>query len=59
MSDLEDFEEQIRLEKLASEAAAKLKTKKDDDGTEYEWDESKQAWFPKVIILCVSKFLNY
>ena len=25
-----------------------IKTKTDEDGTEYEWDEDKKAWFPKV-----------
>ena len=53
MSDEEDFEEQIRQEKLAesSQDAGLLehgRTRKDEDGTEYEWDADKQAWFPKV-----------
>lgn len=47
MSDEEfDFEEQIRLEKEEKLKAAKRRV--DEDGTEYEWDEAKQAWFPKV-----------
>jgi len=25
-----------------------VKTKKDEDGVEYEWDEEKKAWFPTV-----------
>ena len=23
-----------------------------NDGTQYEWDENKRAWFPKVISFC-------
>jgi hypothetical protein len=55
----EEFEEQIRLEARAKdiedhkkeEAEAELlqgRTKTDPDGTVYEWDTDKKAWFPKV-----------
>lgn len=41
-----DFEAQLALEKAEEEK--KKKTKVDEDGTEYEWDDKKQAWFPKI-----------
>ena len=47
----EDFEEQLKqeeLHKLKEEDRVDGKTYKDKDGTEYEWDEAKKAWFPKV-----------
>ena len=57
MSDEEfDFEEQIRLEAEEKKKAARTKTKVDEDGTEYEWDEAKQAWFPKVKVLGFQAF---
>ncbi|XP_060084348.1 HIV Tat-specific factor 1-like [Ylistrum balloti] len=42
-----DFEAQLVQEKIEEEQK-KRKTKVDDDGTEYEWNEEKQAWFPKI-----------
>ena len=56
MSDNEDFEEQLRLEE--EERKFKNKTvdiedgriRTDSDGTIYEWNAEKQAWFPKVIL---------
>ena len=42
------FEEQLALEKAEDEKKKAAKTKTDEDGTEYEWDETKKAWFPKV-----------
>jgi len=52
--DEEDFEEQLRLEaleaqsKTQSEAIEHGRVRKDSDGTEFEWDADKKAWFPKV-----------
>lgn len=48
-----DFEEQLELERLEAEKKARLaeegKTERvDPDGTVFEWDEQKQAWFPKI-----------
>ena len=45
------FEEQLRLEALEKEKKAHQKTRVDEDGTEYEWDEKKRAWFPKVLFI--------
>lgn len=47
------FEEQLKQEEIQKlkEEESRDKTYKDKDGTEYEWDEAKKAWFPKVIIL--------
>ncbi|XP_033740770.1 HIV Tat-specific factor 1-like [Pecten maximus] len=39
-----DFEAQLAQE----EEQKKRKTKVDEDGTEYEWNDEKQAWFPKI-----------
>ena len=55
----ENFEDQIRLEEIEKErekdegtdVLGQARTRKDDDGTEYEWDTHKKAWFPKVCIL--------
>ena len=50
MSDIDEFEHQLKQEELerskAEEGASR--TKVDPDGTEYEWDDDKKAWFPKV-----------
>ena len=49
-----DFEEQLEQERLAREQEeARLldshpHTRTDPDGTVYEWDVEKKAWFPKV-----------
>ena len=49
-----DFEEQLEQERLAREheEARRLdshpQTRTDPDGTVYEWDVDKKAWFPKV-----------
>lgn len=60
MSDNEEFEEQIRLEQQAVASAARVKTKTDEDGTEYEWDEDKQAWFPRIDADFIAKYqLSY
>ncbi|OWF41338.1 HIV Tat-specific factor 1-like [Mizuhopecten yessoensis] len=42
-----DFEAQLVQEKIEEEQK-KIKTKVDEDGTEYEWDDGKKAWFPKI-----------
>ena len=55
----EDFDEQLRQEARESqlqedrgeeeEASVESgRTKVDPDGTVYEWDAQKKAWFPKV-----------
>ncbi|KAF6038298.1 HTATSF1 [Bugula neritina] len=53
--DEEEFEEQIRLEKLEASKNTELseiiedgRVKIDEDGTEFEWDAKKKAWFPKI-----------
>lgn len=48
-----DFEEQLELERLEQEHKEKLAKegkgeRVDPDGTVYEWDSEKQAWFPKI-----------
>lgn len=48
-----DFEEQLELERLDREKKEKEQegppgVKTDPDGTTYEWDPEKKAWFPKV-----------
>ncbi|KAM8952717.1 17S U2 SnRNP complex component HTATSF1 [Pelodytes ibericus] len=52
MDDNNEFYEQLRLQKLYSEREAQGSqeafTYKDHDGTEYEWDLEKKAWFPKI-----------
>lgn len=61
----EDFEEQLRMEARAKQleedsgqsTGEKLeqgRTKVDPDGTVYEWDAAKKAWFPKVPISALS-----
>ena len=47
---MEEFEEQLRLEKLADQKTDnnEIRTRTDSDGTVYEWDSEKKAWFPKV-----------
>ncbi len=58
LHDEDDLRRQLRLEKelaekklIESEAASgepTVKTRKDPDGTEYEWDPVVKGWFPKV-----------
>lgn len=56
---MEDFEEQLKQEALAKEAEAAQSTdteytvggklfRKDADGTTFEFDPEKRAWFPMV-----------
>lgn len=42
------FEEQLKLEELERRKRDGTLTKKDPDGTVYEWDDDKKAWFPKI-----------
>ena len=45
------FEEQLHFEQLEKEKKEKFehgKTKTDEDGTVFEWDADKKAWFPRV-----------
>lgn len=51
MDDNEEFERQLQLEaqeaeKVAEESKNKTKTYTDKDGTVFEWDQEKQAFFP-------------
>ena len=48
---MDEFEEQIRLQKLAAEGRVENEeklTRTDEDGTVFEFDPEKKAWFPKV-----------
>ena len=64
------FEEQLKQEELQKEKEeeeGERENYKDKDGVEYEWDEKKKAWFPKVInqhqyyskLTKLAKFLPY
>ena len=45
----DDFERQLQLEKEEQKKIEQGYTYTDpSDGTVYEWDDVKQAWFPKV-----------
>lgn len=55
MSDDEEFEEQLKQEKLEALQGSEVneviehgRTRTDEDGVEFEWDAHKRAWFPKV-----------
>lgn len=49
--DFEEFQRQLELQKsYDAESANKPKTKVDDDGTVYEWDAEKKAWFPSLSV---------
>ena len=59
MSD-DEFANQLQQEAEERERNERLKAEKvkvDPDGTVYEWDEDKKAWFPKVEF--ASLFINY
>lgn len=49
------FEEQLKLEELERKKREGTLTKTDADGTVFEWDDNKKAWFPKVSIKTVQK----
>lgn len=57
------FEEQLKLEELERRKRDGTLTKKDPDGTVYEWDDDKKAWFPKVCTKMKNKemffFMNH
>ena len=49
MEDQEEFERQLALEQEEQRKQSQGYLYTDpDDGTVYEWDDEKQAWFPKV-----------
>ena len=49
MAEEDDFERQLLLEKEEQYKKEQGYTYTDpNDGTVYEWDQEKQAWFPKV-----------
>ncbi|WAR07591.1 HTSF1-like protein [Mya arenaria] len=60
-----DFEEQLELERLERESKEKATQgppgiRVDDDGTTYEWDPEKQAWFPKIDTDFIAQYqMNY
>lgn len=60
-----DFEEQLELERLEHERKVKLEKdnkgeRVDPDGTVYEWDTEKKAWFPKIDSDFIAKYqMNY
>lgn len=58
----DDFTEQIRLQQICEESEKKghAKTRVDDDGTVFEWDPIKEAWFPKIDADFLAQYqLNY
>lgn len=50
--EVDEFEAQLRQEKASKAETNEIiehgRVRKDEDGTEYEWDAQKKAWFPKV-----------
>ncbi|XP_039260881.2 17S U2 SnRNP complex component HTATSF1-like [Styela clava] len=54
----EEFQRQIELQKEENtlEEGGGAKVKVDEDGTEYEWDEKKKAWFPKLSVELMMKY---
>jgi len=58
----DDFKRQLRLEreeqlrKQSEESKEEKKTRRDPDGTEYEWDPVVKGWFPK---LPDQKYIEY
>lgn len=58
-----EFEEQLRLQQLygqkPGEGTDPYTFTDPEDGTVYDWDHDKKAWFPKVCMLvCLSGFAN-
>ncbi|VEL28851.1 unnamed protein product [Protopolystoma xenopodis] len=43
--DIEEFEEQLRLQKTPVNEDSVTRTRVDSDGTEMEWDEKRKAWY--------------
>ncbi|XP_050392150.2 HIV Tat-specific factor 1 [Patella vulgata] len=59
MSD-QDFEEQIQQEEFAKRKEEGQQTYTDKDGTVFEWDLEKKAWFPKIDDDFIAKYqMNY
>ncbi|XP_071112882.1 17S U2 SnRNP complex component HTATSF1-like [Haliotis cracherodii] len=56
-----DFEEQLRQEQLEKEKTEEDRgTYTDEDGTVFEWDGQKKAWFPKIDADFIAQYqLNY
>lgn len=56
-----EFEEQLRMQKLydkRNEDGSDPFTYTDpEDGTVYDWDQEKKAWFPKVWTSCLPQVL--
>ena len=50
MNDIDEFQHQLQQEaaERANAEGTTTRARVDPDGTEYEWDEEKKAWFPKV-----------
>ncbi|XP_062610063.1 17S U2 SnRNP complex component HTATSF1-like, partial [Saccostrea cucullata] len=54
------FTEQLELEELERKKKEGALTKTDEDGTVYDWDEEKRAWFPKIDEDFIAKYqMNY
>uniref|UniRef100_H2Y5S5 RRM domain-containing protein n=1 Tax=Ciona savignyi TaxID=51511 RepID=H2Y5S5_CIOSA len=51
--DYQEFQRQLDLQKQTNKGNGKTKI---EDGTEYEWDEGKKAWFPKLSLDMMMKF---
>ena len=50
----DEFEEQLRQEAAEKQRKTDItegKIKVDPDGTAYDWDEAKKAWFPRVMLI--------
>ena len=60
MDNYDEFEDQLQQEKLEKEKEKSKKTRKDEDGTVYEFDEIKKAWFPKIDDFFIANYqMNY
>ena len=60
MAEYADFEEQLRMEEKEKSKETAKKTRKDEDGTVYEFDEEKKAWFPKIDEYFIANYqINY
>ena len=57
----DEFEEQLRMEKAEKERRSRCsnivhgQTRTDPDGTVYEWDADKMAYFPKVRVFVLRR----
>ena len=60
MDDQEEFEHQLALEQeeVRKQEQGYIYTDP-NDGTVYEWDEEKQAWFPRVSVLTSTRLHLY